>query len=70
MVGGVIMASLMLIREILVFCLLLLDSWLFVTIGADEKVGSLTVPLSPGPSLLPAIDDHSDIPKAGFLGDS
>jgi hypothetical protein len=31
------MASLMLILEILVFCLLLLDSWLFVTIGAETE---------------------------------
>jgi hypothetical protein len=69
MAGGVIMASLMLIREILVFCLLLLDFWLFVTIGAEKWV-PLLVLSSPGPSLLPAIDNHSDIPKGVFLRDS
>jgi hypothetical protein len=36
---GVIMASLMLILEILVFRLLSLDSWLFVTIRAEKKWG-------------------------------
>jgi hypothetical protein len=36
---------------------------------SGDRVGSLTVPLSPGPSLLFAINDHSDIPKGVILGD-
>jgi hypothetical protein len=44
MAGGVVVVSPMLIVEILVSCLLLLDSWLFVTIRAEEKWVPLLFP--------------------------